>query len=434
MSAERFARARGVLVGGVSSPARSFRAVGGTPRFASHGEGAWLIEPDGRRLLDFVGGWGAAIAGHAHPRVVERVREAALGGLGFGVPTDIEVALAEEVRRRMPALERLRFTCSGTEAVMAALRLARAATGRELVVTFAGGYHGHADAVLGSGSPGVPRTTSRATLTARFNDPDSVEALFRRHPNQIAAVLVEPVAANMGVVPPDSLATIRAGGNQVPPDSSDSSDSSFLAGLRSVTERHGALLVFDEVVTGFRVARGGAQERYGVTPDLTVLGKIVGGGLPCGALGGPAALLERLAPAGPVFHAGTGAGNPLAMTAGLATLELLDDAAYTRLEALGARLESGLRRALGRRAAVQRVGSMLTVFPGLDAVPDGEAAEQVDREAFARLFHQLLEQGVHLPPSPHEAWFLGLGHGEEEIDFALGAVARTEIACPSFEA
>lgn len=413
MSAERFARARGVLVGGVSSPARSFRAVGGTPCFASHGKGAWLVEPDGRRLLDFVGGWGAAIAGHAHPRVVERVREAALGGLGFGVPTDIEVALAEEVRRRLPALERLRFTCSGTEAVMAALRLARAATGRELVVTFAGGYHGHADPVLGSGSPGVPRTTSRATLTARFNDPDSVEALFRRQPNQIAAVLVEPVAANMGVVPPDS------------------SDSSFLAGLRAATAQNGALLIFDEVVTGFRVARGGAQERYGVTPDLTVLGKIVGGGLPCGALGGPATLLERLAPVGPVFHAGTGAGNPLAMTAGLATLELLDTAAYLRLEALGARLEAGLRRALGRRAAVQRVGSMLTVFPGLDAVRDGEAAEQVDREAFARLFHQLLEQGVHLPPSPHEAWFLGLGHGEEEIDFALAAVARTALAAPS---
>lgn len=432
MSAERFARARAVLVGGVSSPARSFRAVGGTPRFASHGEGAWLIEPDGRRLLDFVGGWGAAIAGHAHPRVVERVREAALGGLGFGVPTDIEVALAEEIRRRLPALERLRFTCSGTEAVMAAVRLARAATGRELVVTFAGGYHGHADAVLGSGSPGVPRTTSRATLTARFNDIGSVEALFRRHPHQIAAVVVEPVAANMGVVPPDSLATIRAGGNQAKPfENVVPPDSFFLAGLRAVTARHGALLVFDEVVTGFRVARGGAQERYGVTPDLTVLGKIVGGGLPCGALGGPTALLERLAPVGPVFHAGTGAGNPLAMTAGLATLELLDDAAYARLETLGARLETGLRRALGPRAAVQRVGSMLTVFPGLDAVPDGEAAELVDRAAFARLFHQLLEQGVHLPPSPHEAWFLGLGHGEEEIDFALAAVARTELACPS---
>jgi glutamate-1-semialdehyde 2,1-aminomutase len=432
MSAERFARARGVLVGGVSSPARSFRAVGGTPRFANHGEGAWLIEPDGRRLLDFVGGWGAAIAGHAHPRVVERVREAALGGLGFGVPTEIEVALAEEVRRRLPALERLRFTCSGTEAVMAAVRLARAATGRELVVTFAGGYHGHADAVLGSGSPGVPRTTSQATLTARFNDIGSVEALFRRHPNQIAAVLVEPVAANMGVVPPDSLATIRAGGNQAKPFENEvPPDSFFLASLRAQTARHGALLVFDEVVTGFRVARGGAQERYGVTPDLTVLGKIVGGGLPCGALGGPAALLERLAPAGPVFHAGTGAGNPLAMSAGLATLELLDDAAYARLEALGARLEAGLRRALGPRAAVQRVGSMLTVFPGLDTVPDGEAAELVDRAAFARLFHQLLEQGVHLPPSPHEAWFLGLGHGDEEIDFALAAVARTELACPS---
>jgi glutamate-1-semialdehyde 2,1-aminomutase len=432
MSADRFDRAREVLVGGVSSPARSFRAVGGTPRFASHGEGAWLIEPDGRRLLDFVGGWGAAIAGHAHPRVVERVREATLGGLGFGVPTDIEVALAEEVRRRLPALERLRFTCSGTEAVMAALRLARAVTGRELVVTFAGGYHGHADAVLGSGSPGVPQTTSRATLTARFNDVGSVEALFRRHPNQIAAVLVEPVAANMGVVPPDSLATIRAGGNQAKPFENEvPPDSFFLASLRAETARHGALLIFDEVVTGFRVARGGAQERYGVTPDLTVLGKIVGGGLPCGALGGPAALLERLAPVGPVFHAGTGAGNPLAMTAGLATLELLDDAAYARLEALGARLEAGLRRALGGRAAVQRVGSMLTVFPGLDTVPDGEAAEQVDREAFARLFHQLLEHGVHLPPSPHEAWFLGLGHGEEEVDFALAAVARTELACPS---
>jgi glutamate-1-semialdehyde 2,1-aminomutase len=394
-NAASLARARAVLAGGVNSPARSFRSVGGAPRFAELGHGAWLFDVEGRRYLDLVCGWGASIAGHAPPRVVAAVTAAAARGLSFGVPTDVETELAAEVRRRMPHLERLRFTCSGTEAVQSAIRLARAATGRDLVLRFAGGYHGHGDTVLDS--PGVPEHLAALSLGATYNDLESVARAFARHPAAIAAVIVEPVAANMGVVAP------------LP---------GFLDGLREITVRDGALLIFDEVVTGFRVARGGAAQRYGVTPDLTTLGKIVGGGLPCGAFGGAIDLMRRLAPEGPVTHAGTGAGNPLAMSAGLATLELLDEAAYTDLETHGAHLEAGLRAGLAAAsvgASIARVGSMISVFLGVPRVDSWEDARAADTGGFARLFHALLERGVHLPPSPHESWFLSLAHGSREV-------------------
>ena len=409
-----FERAKAILPGGVNSPVRAFQAVGGTPVFAARAEGAYLYDAAGRAYLDLVGGWGAAIAGHAHPRVVAAVAAAAAQGLTFGVPTEREVLLGEEVRRRMPHLNKLRFTCSGTEAVMSALRLARAATGRDKIVTFAGGYHGHADAFLveaGSGlatglqlaSPGVPAALAEITRVARFGDLDSVEKILRRE--SVAAIFVEPVAANMGLVPPPA---------------------GFLAGLRELASRHGALLVFDEVVTGFRVARGGAAALFGVVPDLTTLGKIIGGGLPCGALGGSAELLDLLAPVGKVYHAGTAAGNPLAMAAGLATLELLDEAAYARLESLGAWLEKRLWALLaekGQLATLHRVGSLLTVFWGVASVRDFSDARRSDTALFRRLFHRLLDQGVHLPPSPFEAFFLSLAHRERDLENLLSALA-----------
>lgn len=414
MSQALYDRARAILPGGVSSPVRSFAAVGGTPVFAAKASGAYLYDHDGRAYLDLIGGWGAAIAGHAHPQVVAAVQQAAAAGLGFGVPTEPEVLLGEELRRRMPHLEKVRFTCSGTEAVMSALRLARAATGREKILTFAGGYHGHADAFLveaGSGlatglqlaSPGVPAALAEITRVAPYGDLEAVAKILRRE--SIAAIFVEPVAANMGLVPPAP---------------------GFLEGLRQLSQKHGTLLVFDEVITGFRVHRGGAAGRYGVVPDLTTLGKIVGGGLPCGALAGRAELLDQLAPVGKVYHAGTAAGNPLAMAAGLATLKLLDAEAYEQLETLGAELEKGLLALLaakGQKAAVNRVGSLLTIFWGVEQVRDYDDARQSDRALFRRLFHRLLEQGMHLPPSPFESLFLSLAHTGRDLENLLAALA-----------
>ncbi len=389
-------RASALFPGGVNSPVRAFRAVGGTPRVIERGLGSRVWDLDGNVLIDFIGSWGPMILGHAHPAVLAAIHEAAERGTSFGAPNRHEVELAELITDAMPHVERLRFVSSGTEAAMSAIRLARAATGRDTVVKMAGGYHGHSDSLLvepGSGAIGTPASAgvtaaaARDTLVAPYNDLGAVEQLLAEH--DVAAVVVEPVAANMGVVAPAPA---------------------YLAGLREATRRHGAVLVFDEVITGFRVARGGASELFGVRPDLTVLGKIIGGGLPVGAYGGRADLMSLVAPDGPVYQAGTLSGNPVAMAAGAATLRQLDSVAYTRLEATGARLQRRLATAaatVGADVSVTRVGSLLTAF-----VPD-----------FPAFFHAMLFAGFLLPPSQHEAWFISTAHSEGDIDAAVDAAS-----------
>jgi glutamate-1-semialdehyde 2,1-aminomutase len=394
-SEELMARAARLFPGGVNSPVRAFRAVGGTPRVIEHAQGARLWDADGNELIDYIGSWGPMILGHAHSEVIAAIERAAQKGTSFGAPNPLEVALGETIVGAMPAIERLRFVNSGTEAAMAALRVARGFTGRDKVIKLAGGYHGHADGLLvraGSGAAGIGQPTSAGvtgavgadTLVAPYNDLRSVANLLADHPRSVAAVIVEPVAANMGVVRPER---------------------GYLEGLRQVTASDGALLIFDEVITGFRVARGGAQERFGVRPDLTVLGKIIGGGLPVGAYGGRADVMAVVAPDGPVYQAGTLAGNPLAMAAGLATLQRLTPDVYSRLEEYGAVLEAGLKDAAHDadvEVQVVRVGSLLTVFFDDDA-------------RFARFFHAMLERGVMLPPSQQEAWFVSAAHGDAEL-------------------
>ena len=410
-------RAEELFPGGVNSPVRAFRSVGRPPVVLAAGAGARVRDADDRWYIDFIGAWGPAIVGHAHPVVVDAVRAAALGGFALGATSPSEVILGEAIRAAVPSMERLRFTSSGTEAAMSALRLARGATGRDLIVKFAGGYHGHSDGLLveaGSGlatlampgSAGVPAQVAAATIVVPINDLDGVRAAFEAHPSEIAAVIVEPVAANVGVIAPAR---------------------GFLEGLREVTAANGALLVFDEVITGFRVARGGAQARYGVRPDLTVLGKIVGGGMPVGAYGGRRDLMALIAPEGPVYQAGTLSGHPLTMAAGAATLALLDDAAYDRLEAAGAGVEAGLRAAAGaagRTVAIARVGSLLTVF-FRDGIPTStDAAMAADRAAYARFFGAMLDGGILLPPSQFEAWFISLAHDRELIEETIAAARR----------
>lgn len=417
MAGTRFQRALGRLVGGVNSPVRAFGYVGGEPRFMRRGEGCVIEDEDGTRYIDHVMSFGPLILGHAHPKVVEAVCAAAARGTTFGAPTWAEVELAELVHARMPSLERIRLVNSGTEATMTALRLARAATGRENVVTFAGCYHGHADPFLvtpGSGaltlgipsSAGVPPAVTGMTLSAPYNDLDALEAMADRSGSTWAAIMVEPVAGNMGVVAPDP---------------------GFLPGLRALCDRTGALLVFDEVMTGFRLGPGGAQERYGVTPDLTCLGKIVGGGLPLAAVGGRAAIMDQLAPLGPVYQAGTLSGNPLATAAGLATLQELEPEVYARLEALGAQLASGLEAALadaGVEGTVPRVGSMWSISFRPTAPRNLDEVKAADTERFAHFFHGMLAQGVYLAPSPFEAMFLSAAHGEEAIAATVAAARR----------
>ena len=418
-SEQLFAASREVLPGGVNSPVRAFKGVGGVPRFIARGEGPALIDADGNRYLDLVLSWGPLILGHAHPDVIAALVETARKGTTFGAPTELELRLARRVVATFPSIEMVRFVSSGTEALMSAVRLARAATGRRLLLKFDGCYHGHADALLasaGSGvatlglpdSPGVTPATVADTLVVAFNDLAAVETIFAARGSEIAAVLVEPVAGNMGVVPP------------VP---------GFLAGLRSVTHRHGALLIFDEVMTGWRVHPQGAQVLYGVEPDITCLGKVVGGGLPAAAYGGSRALMELIAPAGPVYQAGTLSGNPLAMAAGLATLEVLAKPGVWRGAAQWAeqaeRLIADAAERAGVAVTVQRVGTMFTPFFSADPVRTFGEAKRSDREAYGTFFHGMLEAGVYFPPSPYEAAFTSAVHGDaelEQLEKALGAV------------
>jgi glutamate-1-semialdehyde 2,1-aminomutase len=421
-SQELFSHACEVIPGGVNSPVRAFRAVGGMPLFIERGAGAYLFDADGNRYIDYVGSWGPLILGHAHAHVIEAITRAAADGTSFGAPIAAEIRLAELVIAALPSIELVRFVNSGTEATMSALRLARAFTGRPKIVKFAGGYPGHADLLLvaaGSGaltlgtpdSPGVPSAAIVDTLVAPYNDVGAVRELFARFPTEIAAVIVEPVAGNMGCVPPR-------------PD--------FLQGLRDLTSAHGAVLIFDEVMTGFRVAYGGAQALYGVTPDLTCLGKIVGGGLPAAAYGGRRNIMALVAPSGPVYQAGTLSGNPLAMAAGAAQLELLrEPGVYERLDQLAARLASGIAAA-ARAADVllyqTRVGSMFCAFFTSGPVTDEAGAKRSDTQAFATFFHAMLESGVYLAPSQFEAGFVSLAHSEADVDETVAAAQRALAA------
>ena len=417
-NAEMFERALGVIPGGVNSPVRACGSVGGKPVFFREGHGSRLVDIEGREYVDVMGSWGPLILGHAHPDVVSAVCDAALGGTSFGACTAAEVELAELIVSRFSSVEKVRLVSSGTEAAMSALRLARGVTGRDGLVKFAGCYHGHADSFLiqaGSGaltlgvpsSPGVPGELAKLTRLARFNDIDNVRAIFEESGGSIAALIVEPVAGNMGVVPPAE---------------------GFLAGLREVCDEHGALLVFDEVITGFRVSAGGAQERYGVAPDITVMGKVVGGGLPVGGFGGPAEIMDQIAPEGPVYQAGTLSGNPLATAAGLATLRALgEEGVYEALEATGAALAGGLEEAIsssGVKARIQRVGSMMTLFFNEIPVENLDSLAGVRTDLYAEFYRGMLEGGVTLPPSQYEAFFVSTAHGDEDVERIASTAAE----------
>jgi glutamate-1-semialdehyde 2,1-aminomutase len=417
-----FKRAMKVIPGGVNSPVRAFRAVGGDPIFIERAQGSKMIGADGRSYLDFVASWGPLIKGHAPKEVVEAVVQAAERGTSYGAPTELEVILAEKICTHVPSVDMLRLTSSGTEATMSALRLARGFTGRDMVVKMEGCYHGHADHLLvkaGSGlatfgepdSAGVPAGFASNTLTVPYNDNDAVARIFAEHGKHIAAIIIEPVAGNMGVIPPKK---------------------GYLEALRAICDQTKALLVFDEVITGFRLGLDGAQGRFGIRPDLSCFGKIIGGGLPVGAFGGRREIMERLAPLGPVYQAGTLSGNPLAVSAGLAVLSILEkQGTYERLEALGARLETGLSRVAdqaGIVATVQRVGSMMTLFFGRGPIENFNHAAACDTNRYAAFHHQMLENGIYLAPSAFESTFVSLAHTEDELDQAIDAAKKSFAA------
>jgi glutamate-1-semialdehyde 2,1-aminomutase len=416
-SAALYERARNLFPGGVNSPVRAFKAVGGTPVFLARGKGAHVWDADGNRYLDFLGSWGPLILGHADPDVLAAVKAAAEDGTTFGASTEREVLLGEELRRAVPSMERMRFVSSGTEATMSALRLARGFTGRKKLIKIEGGYHGHADMLLASagsgalalgipGSAGVTEAAVADTVLVPFNDTKAMETAFGRSPGEVAAVILELIPGNMGLVPPQP---------------------GYLAAVRKLCDANGTLLIADEVITGFRVGRGGAQATFGLKPDLTCLGKIVGGGLPLGVYGGRADVMGAVAPDGPVYQAGTLSGNPLAMAAGLAMLKKLDASAYDRLERLGARLEEGLVRAIaavGAAARVQRAGSAFTLFFTGDPVTDLASAKKADSARYGRFFHAMLDRGIYLPPAQLEAGFLSLAHTDADVDAFLVAAGE----------
>ncbi len=417
-SRQLFLQAQNYLPGGVNSPVRSFKAVGGNPPFMVKGQGSRIYDADGNEFIDYVGSWGPLILGHAHPAVVDALKRAVELGTSFGAPTELETTLAKMISTAMPSMEMLRFVNSGTEATMTALRLARAFTGRDKIVKFAGCYHGHADGLLvkgGSGlstlgipdSAGVPSGCTENTLVVPYNNVEAVKQIFELYPEQIAAIIVEPVAANMGVVLPRP---------------------SFLKGLRQLTHQFGALLIFDEIITGFRVAYGGAQALYHVTPDLTCLGKIIGGGLPIGAYGGRREIMKMMAPIGPVYQAGTLSGNPLAMTAGIETLKLLSQPhVYEQMDKKAASLEKGIAEAASSvnfGINVSRIASLLTLFFTGNPVLDYESATRADKTLFAEFLQQLLSQGIYWPPSQFEAAFLSTAHSDQDIQYTIKAIDR----------
>ena len=419
MNSERlFNIAQNLMPGGVNSPVRAFRGVGGTPRFIRSARGATITDVDGNTYIDYVGSWGPMILGHADEEVVTALQEVAANGTSFGAPTELEISLAQEVIDAVPSIEMVRMVSSGTEATMAAIRLARGVTGRTKLVKFEGCYHGHADSLLvkaGSGvatlglpdSPGVPAALAENTITVPFNNASALEQVFAEHAD-IAAVIIEPVVGNMGCVPP------RAG---------------YLEAVRKLTRDHGALLIFDEVMTGFRLARGGAQELYGITPDITTLGKIIGGGLPVGAYGGSREIMSHIAPAGPIYQAGTLSGNPLSMTAGLVTLRRLrDKPVYERLESSSQKLCDGLAKAArdaGVTTVTNRVGSMWTSFFTGEPVVDWDTANKSDRQSYGKFFHAMLDEGVYLAPSQFEAGFVSLAHTDDIIDRTIEAARKS---------
>ena len=417
-SEDLFARACAVIPGGVDSPVRAFGAVGGTPRFIERGEGAYLIDADGNRLIDLVQSWGALLFGHARAEILQAAARAAERGTSFGAPTGLEVELAERIVDAVPSIDMVRLVSSGTEATMSAIRLARGVTERPALVKFEGCYHGHSDSLLargaGSGvatfgipgSPGVTEGATRDTLITPFNDLDAVKSIFEERGDEIAVVVIEPVAANMGVVPPEP---------------------GFLAGIRALCSDHGTVLLFDEVITGFRIAYGGAQSLYGITPDVTTVGKVMGGGFPCAAFGGRRELMERLSPVGPVYQAGTLSGNPVAVAAGIAALDLAREIdPYPELESTARELTAALAEAFDRSGVpvtINRAGSLFSVFFTLDRVRNYEDARRADHGRYARFFHHMLDRGVFLPPSGYELWTLSTTHGPDEIRGIVGAAS-----------